>query len=56
MAKAAFKKKKDSLHQQTGLQFKEAISKVLHLGHSFTWRGRNTWNILKYGAGEGWKR
>ena len=29
---------------------------MLHLGHSFVWRWRNTWKILKCGAGEGWRR
>jgi hypothetical protein len=27
----------DSFHQQTGLEFKEETSKVLHLEHSFVW-------------------
>jgi hypothetical protein len=36
MAKAAFNKKK-TLHQQTGLKFKEETSKMLHLEHSFVW-------------------
>jgi hypothetical protein len=36
MAKAAFNKKKN-FHQQIGLRFKEEISKVLHLEHSFVW-------------------
>jgi hypothetical protein len=27
----------ESLHQQTGLKFKEETRKVLHLEHSFLW-------------------
>jgi len=34
MAKAAFNKIK-TFHQQTGLEFKEETSKLLHLEHSF---------------------
>ena len=34
MAKAALNKKK-TLHQQTGLKFKEEVSKVSHFEHSF---------------------
>jgi hypothetical protein len=42
--------------QQIELKFKEETSKVLHLGHSFVWRWRNTWKILKCGPGEEWRR
>ena len=63
MVKASFNKQ-DSFHQQTGLQLKEETSKVLQLERTFVW----CWNctlrkvdqkyleILKCGAGEGWRR
>jgi len=38
IAKFAFNKKR-ALANQTGLQFKEEASKVLHLEQSFVWRG-----------------
>jgi hypothetical protein len=38
VAKTAFNKKK-TFHQQTGLQFKEETSTVLHLEYSFLWYG-----------------
>ena len=54
-------KKEDYLHQQTGLKFKEQISEMLHLEHSFVW----CWNwdsseiwlkqVLKCCAEEGWR-
>jgi hypothetical protein len=39
MAKAAFNKKEDFLHQQIRLRAMEEISEVLHLEHSFVWCG-----------------
>jgi hypothetical protein len=36
MAKAAFNKKK-TLHQHTGLKFKEETSEMLCLEHGFVW-------------------
>ena len=52
-----------SVHQQTGLQFREESSKMLHVKHTFVWYlnlghfgGQiiNTWRVLKCCAGEGW--
>jgi hypothetical protein len=58
LAKAIFNKKK-TLHQQTGLHFKEETSKsatfgaqlckVLKLRH-FRKQIRDTWKVLKFGA------
>jgi hypothetical protein len=36
IAKVAFNKK-ETYHQQNGLKFKEQISEMLHLEHSFVW-------------------
>jgi hypothetical protein len=62
--KSSIQQEEDSFHQQIGLKFKEVTSKVLHLEHSFVWycnlghfgKLRNTWKVLKCGAGEGWRR
>ena len=36
-AKAAFSRKKDSLHLQTGFEFKEEFSEMLHLERNILW-------------------
>jgi hypothetical protein len=55
MAKAALKKEEGPLHQQIGNAFKEETSKVLKLEHCGK-QIRNTWKVVKYDAGEGWRR
>jgi len=57
-------KKLHSFYQQIGLKFEEETSKMLHLEHGlmvlklgcFGQQIRNTWEVLKCGAGEGWRR
>jgi carbamate kinase len=64
MAKAVFSKKKILCHQQTGLKFKEDISKnifgaelcmVLKFEDASESRSEISWK-LKCDAGEGWRR
>jgi hypothetical protein len=64
MAKAVFDKKRILCHQQTGLKFKEEISKtvfgaelcmVLKFEDASESRSEISWK-LKSGAGEGWRR
>ena len=51
----------DSLYQQIGLKFEEETIKMLYLEHGFMvlklgrfgQQIRNTWKVLKCGAGEG---
>jgi len=64
MAKAAFNKKKTLFTSTLDLNlrkkllnatFRALFCMVLKLGH-FGQQIRNTWNVLKCGAGEGWRR
>ena len=55
MAKAAFNKKKTLFTSKLDLNFEEETSKILHLEHGFGQQIRNTWKVLKCGAGEGWR-
>jgi hypothetical protein len=51
-------------YQQIVLKLKEETNKVLHLEHSFVWcwnfdfwkQIKNTWEVLKCGAGVGYRR
>ena len=64
MAKAVFNKKKNLFTSKLDLNLRKKLVKcyfgewlcmVLKLGH-FGQPIRNTWKVLKCGAGEGWKR
>jgi len=64
MAKAAFSKKKTLFTSKLDLNLRKKLIKcyigawlfmVLKLGH-FGQQIRNTWKVLKCGAGEGWRR
>ena len=64
MAKAAFNKKKTLFTSKLDLNLRKKLVKcyiwnmafmVLKLGR-FGQQIRNTWKVLKCGAGEGWKR
>ena len=54
--KSSVQQEEGSFHQQTGLEVKEETINVLHLvlklGHFRKWI-RNTWEVLKCGAGQG---
>jgi len=61
--KSCIQQEVDSFYRQIGLKFEEETNKMLHLklcmvlkiGHSGQ-QIRNTWKVLKCGAGEGWRR
>jgi len=60
MAKAALNKKKTLFTSKLDLHFRKKLIKcyicmILKLGR-FGQQIRNTWKVLKYGAGEGWRR
>jgi len=65
MAKAAFNKKRTPFTSTLDLELRKKLVKcyvwsiALYGAETWTLRGqwiRNTWKVLKCGAGEGWKR
>jgi hypothetical protein len=64
MAKASFNKKKTHFHQPVNLYLRNKLVKCYiwstALYGAETWALRkvdkNTWKVLKFGAGEGWRR
>jgi hypothetical protein len=62
---SSIQQEEKSFHQQIGLKFKEETDKLLHVEHSFVWcwnsktlqkTDQNDMRVIKYDAGEGWRR